>query len=94
MSSRKRYIISYDVIDPKRLYRTRKIVRSYAIAGQKSFYECWLTETEFKEFQYKLRRVIENQEDYLFIFQLTQHTTPLLFGKATLPIFNAPFLIV
>lgn len=91
---RTRYLIAYDISHPKRLYRTRKKVAAYAVGGQKSFYECWLTKAEFAEFQQKITACIEPSEDKIIIFQLERDSQPMLFGNAKLPTFNAPFLVI
>ncbi|MDG6882242.1 CRISPR-associated endoribonuclease Cas2 [Phocoenobacter uteri] len=91
--SRLRYLIAYDVCDPKRLYKVHKKVEAYAIGGQKSFYECWLTKNELNQFKKELIDLLELGEDRIFIFQIPPNTEPQLFGKAKLqPI--SPFLII
>lgn len=91
---RLRYLVAYDIAESKRLHRVHKKVQTYAISGQKSFYECWLTSAEFAEFQQKMTACIELSEDRLFIFQLQQDTKPELFGCANLPEFNQPFFVI
>lgn len=46
--SRFLYLVCYDVSDPKKLRRIRKMTAAYAVGGQKSFYECWMTESELR----------------------------------------------
>ncbi|PJG82412.1 CRISPR-associated endonuclease Cas2 [Caviibacterium pharyngocola] len=92
-TQRTRYLIAYDICDPKRLYRVHKKVESYAIGGQKSFYECWLTAHELAKFRVEITALMECFEDRLFIFQLHNDTEPMLFGKAHLQS-TQPFLLV
>lgn len=92
-TSRLRYLVAYDICDPKRLYRTHKKVEAYAIGGQKSFYECWLTQHELIVFKEELNSIIDITEDRIFIFQIPANTQPQLFGKAKLQSIS-PFLIV
>lgn len=92
-TARTRYLIAYDIADHKRLYRVHKKVEAYAIGGQKSFYECWLTEHELAKFRAEITALMENLEDRIFIFQLHKDTTPTLFGKAKLQS-TQPFLII
>lgn len=82
--NRARYLIAYDITDAKRLSRVHKKVEAYAIGGQKSFYECWLTTTEFLQLTQTLLNLILPPEDRLTIFQLHQKSQPLLYGKAHL----------
>ncbi|AAU38243.1 CRISPR-associated endonuclease Cas2 [[Mannheimia] succiniciproducens] len=91
---RDRYLIVYDISSSKRRYYTHKYLSAYAVGGQKSFYECWLTNRELVEFKQKLINCIDKQEDKLFIFQLNKDTQPQLFGCASLPKFNQPYLII
>lgn len=92
-TTRTRYLIAYDIADGKRLYRVHKQVEAYAIGGQKSFYECWLTPHELAKFKENLTAMIDNTEDRVFIYQLHQDTEPELFGKAHLQS-TQPFLLV
>lgn len=90
---RTRYLIAYDIADPKRLYRVHKKVEAYAIGGQKSFYECWLTTHELIQLKNQISKIMKNEEDRLFIFQLFNNTEALLFGKAKLQSIQ-PFLLI
>ncbi|MDH2998903.1 CRISPR-associated endonuclease Cas2 [Pasteurellaceae bacterium LFhippo2] len=82
---RKRYLVAYDIIDSKRRYHVHKRVNSYAVTGQKSFYECWLTVSELAEFKQKILTIMDEKEDRLFIFQIQHNTQPILFGIAKVP---------
>lgn len=92
-TNRSRYLIAYDICDAKRLYRVHKKVEAYAIGGQKSFYECWLTKHKLAHFKQEIRDIMETNEDRLLIFQLHSDPQPLLFGKAKLQSIQ-PFLLV
>ena len=90
---RTRYLIAYDIADSKRLARVHKQVEAYAIGGQKSFYECWMTKHELLKFKQNLTELMEASEDRIYIFQLNGNTEPMLFGKAKLQS-SQPFLLV
>ncbi|MFC0322783.1 CRISPR-associated endonuclease Cas2 [Gallibacterium melopsittaci] len=92
-TQRTRYLVAYDIADHKRLYRIHKKVESYAIGGQKSFYECWLTEHELIHFKQEVRKLMQLDEDRLFIFQLHTNTNPMLYGKAHIQS-TEPFLLI
>ena len=92
-TTRHKYLIAYDISDNKRLYQAHKKVETYAIGGQKSFYECWLTEHEMIAFQQDVNALIDASDDRVFIFRIPNSIEPLLFGKATLQS-NSPFLLV
>lgn len=81
---RTRYLIAYDIADSKRLYHIHKQIEGYAIGGQKSFYECWLTSYELNKLKAKISTLINTDEDQILICQLSEDTEPELFGKAHL----------
>ncbi|MGC7559419.1 CRISPR-associated endonuclease Cas2 [Pasteurella sp. PK-2025] len=93
MANRERYLIAYDISHPRRLSKVHKKVEAFAIGGQKSFYECWFTESELAIFKTDMDEIIDITEDRVFIFQISPHAEPLLFGKAKLQSIS-PFLIV
>lgn len=92
-TQRSRYLVAYDIADHKRLYRVHKKVEAYAIGGQKSFYECWLSNHELIRFQQEIGELINKVEDRIVIFQIYSDTEPMLFGKAFLQS-TQPFLLV
>ncbi|OAQ15400.1 CRISPR-associated protein Cas2 [Bibersteinia trehalosi Y31] len=92
-TNRSRYLVAYDICDAKRLYQVHKKVEAYAIGGQKSFYECWLTQHELIRFKAEIGEIMEKNEDRLMIFQLQRDAEPLLFGKAKLQSIQ-PFMLV
>ena len=40
------YLAAYDVRDPRRLARVLAAAKTFAVGGQRSLYECWLSEGE------------------------------------------------
>ncbi|HDR0612647.1 CRISPR-associated endonuclease Cas2 [Pasteurella multocida] len=93
MTNRKRYLIAYDISNHRRLSKVHKKVEAFAIGGQKSFYECWFTESELTLFKVDIREIIDMTEDRVFIFQISPQEKPMLFGKAKLQSIS-PFLII
>ncbi|WGE91148.1 CRISPR-associated endonuclease Cas2 [Actinobacillus genomosp. 1] len=89
-----RYLVAYDIACSKRRYRIHKTLSAYAIGGQKSFYECWLTAKELLQFKQQLSELMDCSADRLLIFQLPKDTKPMLFGTAKLLTLDQPFLIV
>ena len=84
-TTRYKYLIAYDISDNKRLYQAHKKGRNLSLlGGQKSFYECWLTEHEMERFKQEVNELIEPLEDRVFIFRIPDNVEPQLFGKATL----------
>lgn len=72
------YIIAYDIFDPKRLYRVRKIVYSYALEGQKSAIEAPLDRALMRSLVKELLEVIDD-EDRINIIKVSN---PMLLGSA------------
>lgn len=87
------YLVCYDIASPKRLYKVHKCIKSYAIGGQKSFYECWMTSSERQSLQDDLFELVDESEDRVHFFQLDPRLEPLFFGKASRQSIN-PFMIM
>lgn len=82
MPRREPYIIAYDISDPKRQHRIRKLLRGYSTGGQKSLFECWLTAGEYNRIQQTLADQLHPETDRLHIFHITENTEARLLGKA------------
>lgn len=76
------YLVCYDVANPKRLRRIHKLIKSYAIGGQKSFYECWMTNVEFASLRLTVNDEIDDIEDRVHFFQLDPRMEPFFYGQA------------
>ena len=92
-TTRHKYLIAYDIADQKRLHQAHKKVEAFAIGGQKSFYECWLTEHEMSKFKSEVNNLIEPFDDRVFIFRIPDNVELMLFGKAELQSIS-PFMLV
>ena len=79
------YIIAYDIIDPNRLDRVRYFLKGYSTGGQKSVYECFLTDGELKYVISNLKRLIFEEGDRVHIFQLDGRTKTHTLGRAVQP---------
>lgn len=87
------YLVCYDIAEPKQLKKVHKATIAYAIGGQKSFYECWLTPTELESLFLKLTSEIDITTDRIHIFQLDPRMTPWFYGCAANQSIT-PFMIV
>jgi len=74
------YIVAYDICEPKRLARVRKVAYGYAFGGQKSALECYLDRKTLREIIHKLENEMNLQTDKLNIIQVDQKA--ILLGKA------------
>lgn len=76
------FLVAYDIADSRRLSRVHRFLLGYKVGGQKSFYECWLTDYERAAVVSGLLELIDPVEDRVHIFQLDPRMTPRCFGVA------------
>lgn len=69
---RKNYIVSYDIKDPKRLYRIHKKLRGYGDSLQYSVFLCELSAKEKMIMISELLEIINIKEDNLLLFDIGQ----------------------
>ncbi len=79
------YIIAYDITDERRLNRVRYFLKGYSTGGQKSVYECFLTEAEVKFIISNLKRMIFESSDRVHIFRLDGRSRTHTLGIALQP---------
>lgn len=68
--NRSLYLIAYDITDNKRLASARYFLKAYSTGGQKSVFECFLTDGEFKFVAGILKDIIEEEEDRVHILTM------------------------
>jgi CRISPR-associated protein Cas2 len=67
MVARTLYIAAYDVRDPKRLRKALLVLKKYSTGGQKSVFECYLTEAERSQLLAEVDEVLDPAADrFLF----------------------------
>lgn len=79
------YIIAYDIADERRLNRVRYFLKGYSTGGQKSVYECFLTEGELKFVISNLKRLIFEADDRVHIFHMDGRSRTHTLGIALQP---------
>lgn len=67
---RNRYLVSYDICDPKRLRRVFKTMRGFGDALQYSVFLCDLSPSERTILLEKLTPIINNREDQVMLVNL------------------------
>ncbi len=87
------YLIAYDVTDDKRLTHVRHFLKGYSTGGQKSVYECFLTDGEAKYVEAHLGSLIQQDEDRVHIFQMDGRSRTHTLGIAVQPKDPAYFYI-
>lgn len=65
--ARDRYLIAYDIADPKRLYRTMLIMESYGERLQYSVFLCDLSRAELALWERDVLNVLEPDEDSIVV---------------------------
>ena len=73
--SLRRYLVCYDVCEPRRLRQVAKVLQGYGVRIQYSVFECRLTELQLAEAQQELRGIIEASEDQVLFVSLIDRET-------------------
>ena len=76
----KLYIVAYDIADPKRLAKVRKVAYSFAFGGQKSAVESYLDRRGLVQLQRRLFALIDPEYDKINILQVKEDA--ILLGRA------------
>lgn len=74
MADRTRYLIAYDIRDPKRLRRVHKVAKDYGYPLQYSLFVCDLTRVELLAMKGDLMDEANLRVDSIGIFDLGQPT--------------------
>lgn len=70
MAVRRRYLVAYDVRNPKRLRAVHKVLTSYGYPVQYSVFVCDLTRSEKIAFRWDLGEVVDHSEDSVVLVDL------------------------
>lgn len=68
--SRLRYIVSYDIANPKRLRRVAKLMESFGTRIQYSVFECALDDLKLEQLKAEARLLLKTDEDQVLIISL------------------------
>ncbi len=79
------YLIAYDITSGKRLNRVRHFLKGYSTGGQKSVYECFLTDGELRYVKKEIERLIDDEEDRVHIFTMDGRSRTHALGIAVQP---------
>jgi CRISPR-associated protein Cas2 len=69
-SGRTRYLVSYDIANPKRLRRVAKTLEGFGVRLQYSVFECPLDEMRLAQAKAALQPVINHDEDQVLFVSL------------------------
>ncbi|BAU58767.1 hypothetical protein HH1059_20600 [Halorhodospira halochloris] len=83
--ARKLFLAAYDVRCPQRLTKSVRVIKGYASGGQKSAYECWLTQAEQEELHLQMANVIDPRVDQFALLPLEPRKPLVTLGAAEEP---------
>lgn len=86
------YLAAYDIREAKRLQHMRHIVQDFASGGQKSVFECWLSQTEKQQLLQRSQQVMLAEDAFLLV-QISVKDTLYCLGAAC-PLADENFLYV
>lgn len=61
------YLIGYDIAEGRRQARMRYQVKQHSISGQRSAYECWLSDIELEDLSTYATETLEETDAYFTI---------------------------
>ena len=70
MAARTRYLLAYDISDPRRLRRVHTVAKTYGYPLQYSLFVCDLDDVELVKLERDLSAVIAHREDRISVFDL------------------------
>jgi len=85
MKDRDLYLAAYDISAPDRLRAMLYAVKGYATGGQKSVYECFLSQGERQELMTTIARIVEPDEDSFMLLRLDPRAKVIALGIAVPP---------
>ncbi len=78
-------LVAYDIASSSRLRRALRVVREYALGGQKSVHECFLNEAEQRELHRHLQAIVDGQTDRYLILRLDPRCRVRTLGRGSAP---------
>jgi len=85
MTQRHLYLAAYDISCNRRLRKALYVLRAYASGGQKSVFECFLTDAEKRQLLEEIAFVINPEEDRFIVLPLAGAKHVRTLGKAVPP---------
>jgi CRISPR-associated protein Cas2 len=69
-TTRRRYLVCYDIANDKRLRRVAKVMEAYGTRLQYSVFECPLDELRLEQAKAELRDIINSEQDQVLFVSL------------------------
>lgn len=92
MPERNLFLVCYDIHDQQVYKKVHRAVKAFAVGGQKSCFECWMTNSEKKELL-RSWHIYWGDTEKADIFQLSPNYEKRYYGIAAENDFN-PFYIL
>lgn len=85
--SRLRYLVSYDISDPKRLRKVARSLEGFGVRLQYSVFECPLDELRLAKLKAELHELLDHEEDQVLFVSLgpTANDASLIIESMGLP---------
>ena len=85
VSARILHLAAYDVADTRRLRLALQVAKQYASGGQKSVFECFLTESERDQMFSEMRALLCPEDDRFLLLQLDSRREVAALGVGVAP---------
>jgi len=73
--ARTRYLVSYDIANPKRLRQVAKVCQSFGSRIQYSVFECPLDDLRLENLRAELTGIIHHEDDQILFVSLGQESS-------------------
>lgn len=83
--SRTLYLVAYDIRNENRLTKVHHFLKGFSTGGQKSVYECFLTDADLRLVLDGLKKLILTSEDRIHVFTLDGRSRTHTLGIAVQP---------
>lgn len=93
ISNRLLILVAYDIGNASVLRSVKRLLTSFAVSGQKSFYECWVTAGELQHLIESISERIDETRDRIHLFELDESHFSVFLGEARRQSIE-PFLII
>lgn len=74
--ARTRYLVSYDIANPKRLRNVAKTCESFGSRIQYSVFECPLSDLKLEQLKAALHEIIHHEDDQILFISLGPENSP------------------
>ena len=64
------YLAAYDICNPKRLNKIRKVFKEFGFRSQYSVFICKIQDTDFLVLKNRIEDIMDKKEDKVFIIEL------------------------